>query len=472
MVLSRIAVLAIALPQIHASGIGDGSSSANACPGNCVSGPGGKSCTFTAKLNLFASATGYYTFEECGSQVQPVLEMERGVKYTFLQNDATNWLHPLGFAYEPDGAHEDVDELEPGISKTSSSCDTDNTCSAPMYYFEDTFYGSKDEDGNPEPTVYPASGNAGNFGLDHYEPLFQRKREDWIGMRDAGSGNKWNVQLTITDNTLTQDIFYFCHIHNKMSGRIKILDNLGSQVNAQDSPALYDHVTPSNFDAGCGTFGLKNYSYGQTCPALASNKFLCASEGETDTVANFNECLHAMDCAMHTEMRVNAHPTDPMTTFMHQMIPHHHNAVNMAKAALKILPAGSDPELEDLFYTIINEQNMQITYMEGYLSGNNRATYVGAQCSQPTVPSTNPVVQSSTAATTDIPSTVAGTANANKATDSCDCDDNTNRTEMGYLVWAIVVTNLLICSFTCFYVRMKNVHQAEASQQVVKRTEF
>lgn len=33
----------------------------------------------------------------------------------FDQLNSTNWFHPLGFAYEPDGAHEGVDELEEGI---------------------------------------------------------------------------------------------------------------------------------------------------------------------------------------------------------------------------------------------------------------------------------------------------------------------------------------------------------------------
>lgn len=33
----------------------------------------------------------------------------------FDQLDSTNWFHPLGFAYFPDGAHEGVEELEEGI---------------------------------------------------------------------------------------------------------------------------------------------------------------------------------------------------------------------------------------------------------------------------------------------------------------------------------------------------------------------
>ena len=39
----------------------------------------------------------------------------RGQTYVFDQQDDSNWFHPLGFAYFPDGAHEGVDELEEGV---------------------------------------------------------------------------------------------------------------------------------------------------------------------------------------------------------------------------------------------------------------------------------------------------------------------------------------------------------------------
>ena len=173
-----------------------------------------------------------------------------------IQNDDTNWLHPLGFAYEPDGAHEGVDELEAGIQadRGTGGCKADNTCQAPMYYFDsesdsrlaplglnlglsvprggvvgstampnqrhrfvhvcafvltDDFLGANDENGGAEPTVYPAAGNNGNFGLDHYEPGFAVSRGDWFAARDAGTGLKNNVRLTITDTTVTADLFYF-----------------------------------------------------------------------------------------------------------------------------------------------------------------------------------------------------------------------------------------------------------------------
>lgn len=47
-------------------------------------------------------------------------EPYRGQTYVFDQTESSNWYHPLGFAYFPDGAHEGVDELEEGIGNGES----------------------------------------------------------------------------------------------------------------------------------------------------------------------------------------------------------------------------------------------------------------------------------------------------------------------------------------------------------------
>ena len=53
--------------------------------------------------------------------------------------------------------------------------------------------------------------------------------------------------------------------------------------------------------------------------------------------------------------------SDPIVTFIHQMIPHHQNAVNMAKALLKTNTLDStdedDREMENMMWAIINGQN-------------------------------------------------------------------------------------------------------------------
>jgi hypothetical protein len=55
-------------------------------------------------LDMFASETGYYNFaNHTGSS--PDIHVTIGQTYTFDQSHPSNWYHPVGFAYEPDGNH-------------------------------------------------------------------------------------------------------------------------------------------------------------------------------------------------------------------------------------------------------------------------------------------------------------------------------------------------------------------------------
>ena len=87
-----------------------------------------------------------------------------------------------------------------------------------------------------------------DFGLDVYEPYFQRSREDWEGL------GSFNIKLTV-DNDDTDEIFYFCHVHNWMSGRIKICDGEGTScvLRSATDLALYSFYSPDTFDTTCGT---------------------------------------------------------------------------------------------------------------------------------------------------------------------------------------------------------------------------
>jgi len=100
------------------------------------------------------------------------------------------------------------------------------------------------------------------------------------------------------------------------------------------------------------------------CPNM---NFLC----ETDDNPQFSRCMEAIDCKMNYEMRVEEH-SNPLVVFMHQMIPHHENAVNMARIALKLAKSGegfNDETLDvpALLRDIINTQNKQIQDMQGWL---------------------------------------------------------------------------------------------------------
>ena len=77
---------------------------------------------------------GYFTFAECPGMVMPTIGIEINQTYTFLQEDISNWYHPMGFAYIPDGEHNGNEELEPYISLTGSTCVADLSCPTPRYF--------------------------------------------------------------------------------------------------------------------------------------------------------------------------------------------------------------------------------------------------------------------------------------------------------------------------------------------------
>ncbi len=52
--------------------------------------------------------------------------------------------------------------------------------------------------------TYDDWNNGETSGLDFYEPFFKRPIDQW-------EGHTWSVQITIPEDSLTQEFFYFCH---------------------------------------------------------------------------------------------------------------------------------------------------------------------------------------------------------------------------------------------------------------------
>ena len=117
-----------------------------------------------------------------------------------------------------------------------------------------------------------------------------------------------------------------------MAGRIKVYEN-GAPLNSEDTPALIKEPdVVSAYDESCGTFGVGDYTRDSgKCPADA---FICTEGDETPAQLLFGECMYALDCHMNYNMKSILANSDPIVTFIHQMIPHHQNAVNMAKAVV------------------------------------------------------------------------------------------------------------------------------------------
>lgn len=300
-------------------------------------------------------------------------------------------MHLLGFAYEADGAHVSVDELEPGVAPGDSDCAANFTCPAPMYFLNGDYTGMYSN--IPNLVGVPVTPSE-DFGLDAVEPLFFHPLGDWRGYGPVA------VYLNY-DADYEDDIFYFCHvsvsarsndpgwnvsadillhqIHPGMTGRIKLLDEDGNKLNEEDSPAIpYEYDVIGEYDVGCGTFNLTDFQLdivGAACPSF----FVCPEE--TAELSNFANCLESMNCHMMCSMTTNA--VGIAELFSYQMIPHHQNAVNMAKAMLKIHAddivcdfeaADADEEavtwqceMLPLFYDMVNTQNHQIFAMQDVL---------------------------------------------------------------------------------------------------------
>jgi hypothetical protein len=319
---------------------------------------------FVFSVNIFAGDTGYYEVAGCG--LMPTLAIKQGTTYSFNQADETNWYHPLGFAYAPDGALSANDELEKVVAApggADAGCAATQSCQAPNYKLDGAALRSDPLD--PE-----------DFGLDEYEGnYFSGGRGDWI---DAGT---FTVDVEITD-TATTEFFYFCHIHSGMTGRAVVYEPDGSAPKTTASPVeipyTYDFDNAdaySTFDQNCGTYNTSAYSGAEACPY---NVFICNDGADGTTASDFATCMSAIDCAMQEEMRINL-GDDPLVTFIHQMIPHHRNAVNMAKILIKENPSslqlatsyGDAGDMETLMWEIVNQQNAQISLMENWLRDNN-----------------------------------------------------------------------------------------------------
>ena len=140
-----------------------------------------------------------------------------------------------------------------------------------------------------------------------------------------------------------------------MAGRIKVYEN-GAPLNSEDTPALLKEPdVVSEYDQSCGTVGVGDYTRASgKCP---SDSFICTEGDETPEQLLFGECMYALDCHMNYNMKSILANSDPIVTFIHQMIPHHQNAVNMAKALLKTntLDASDegDREMENMMWAII-----------------------------------------------------------------------------------------------------------------------
>jgi len=315
---------------------------------------------------------GEFEVEGC-SGTSPVLAFKKGETYTLVQHDITNWMHPLGLAYYPDGAHgfgqfEEVPELE---YPTPDTCDEEQFgCNpgpgvkqAPLYGIDDTY------------ETFDDWNNGVTGGLDVYEPAFKVPQDQW-------QEHKYSVRISVPVESKTKEFFYFCHIHSGMSGLIQVTNPAedANKLVQKFDPRQY-YMQADKFDTSCGTSEVSQYHTNKEkyCPG---QNFLCEHQNK-----KFSSCMEAIGCKMNYEMRVEE-DSNPLVVFMDQMIPHHVNAVNMAKIALKHAKDAvgyddDDLDVPALLRDIINKQNEQIQEMENWLKKYRDTKTVPKYCEPP-----------------------------------------------------------------------------------------
>mmetsp|Transcript_60246 Transcript_60246/g.69216 ORF Transcript_60246/g.69216 Transcript_60246/m.69216 type:complete len:661 (-) Transcript_60246:372-2354(-) len=351
----------------------------------------GEVCTFEVGREELSSELGYYAFKGAGGAgcpggTNPVLGIKKGATYLFTQRRTGNYYHPLGFAYAADGALDDQPELEPGIcpgtvkgEEDTTECDCKETglCPAPMYYTSNNYLGAYSNN----PYLAPINGESDDFGLDAYEPQFFYPLLQWKGTpreEDPEGPGYYQVALHFPeDEEYTGDFFYFCHIHQFMTGRFKFVDNeTGLSISPDNTLRIpYEYQEPDAYDRSCGATGISESQLpDMECPTT----FVCDAPDAAVApfAAKFAECVDSMNCAMLKGITTKISSDSPIALFNHQMIPHHQQAVNMCKA----LDVAQGTECEDIFdedepkcvlkvlcQEIINVQNAQIQTMRGIL---------------------------------------------------------------------------------------------------------
>jgi hypothetical protein len=160
-----------------------------------------------------------------------------------------------------------------------------------------------------------------------------------------------------------------------MTGRIKLLKN-GKVIRTDNTPEIgYIYDIPSEFDTKCGTFMVDAFQLpNDVCPS----RFVCANADSSDVLKTFTACVDAMNCAMFAGMTTNVAADSNNALFIHQMIPHHLNAVNMGKALHKtnslkcddLTSESEDCRMAELMYSMIASQNYQIQAMRKILEAN------------------------------------------------------------------------------------------------------
>lgn len=312
--------------------------------------------------NYNNNSLGHYTFRECGNVVNPKLGLVAGQNYTFLQSDRTNYLHPIDIGLSNGGVN--------GMTTTTMI-----TYWRGSTQLDRTAYGQAFQQA-PHLWWSPLHDDDDNHDDDEHDTTY---------------AVKVHIPETAASDALTIATYYYCIIHYGMEGPLQIVATVpppppppsGVTVTDNNNAAVLasleissDFVdVRSTFDQQCGSSGLDSYrlsSDNTLCPA----RFICGQDTVSAELREFASCLEAANCAMFQGMTTGVKATEDTALFVHQMIPHHENAVNTAKTLLKTgnllcpdLRDQTNPDciLEAILLEIVAGQNHQIQQMKQFL---------------------------------------------------------------------------------------------------------
>jgi len=285
---------------------------------------------------------GHYTFEECGDVVNPTLGLSPGQTYTFIQSDRSNFFHPLGIAGT--NANETYMTGTTVIDKQT---------------FEGHFVQA--------PSIWKS--------YEEHSVQVHIKAPD-TEVAEASEATDGGSPMTKQEQQQPY-IYYYCTLHHGMEGRIVLLPESGLVSDLPESVLATTTTfvdTRSDFDKACGTTGLGDF---QLPNPLCPDRFICGTETVTEELQHFATCLDAANCFMMAGMTTGVKATDDAALFIHQMIPHHENAVQTAKVLLSggslLCPDLTDTTnpncvLEGILREIVAGQNHQIQMMQKFLA--------------------------------------------------------------------------------------------------------